>query len=54
MKYLFTYWMFLMMLPLCITSIHLEPLMRETAVQKKIAKQVPKQELTMNPIFIFK
>lgn len=54
MKYLFTYWLIVMLLPLCITATNLEPWMPKASVEKKKVKQEPAQELVMNPIFIFK
>lgn len=54
MKYLFTYWLVLMLLPMCITTISLDNWMPEASLQEKPLKQESKQELMMNPIFIFK
>lgn len=54
MKYLFTYWLFVMLLPMCITVTNLEPWMPKASLEKKNPKQESKQELMMNPIFIFK
>jgi len=54
MKYLFTYWLFVMWLPLCITVTNLEPWMPKASLPKKAVKHEQKQELMMNPLFIFK